>query len=289
MRSIRTDLALESVETLQKNEKISRLEGVETRECERQGYPVTEVEITAPAAAERLGKPVGRYVTIDLRSFFRREKGFFRRAAVCVAGELQRLLPAAGEGASVLVAGLGNRSMTADAVGPLTLENLLVTRHMVRALPQQFRGFTPVAALSAGVLADTGMETLELLRGAVQAAGSTAVIAVDALAARERTRLCATVQLGDTGLIPGSGVGNHRKAINAETLGVPVIAVGVPTVIAAGLLTEEDAGEENGETLFLTPRDIDSRVRELGRVMGYGITLALQKGLTIEDVTGLLG
>ena len=110
--------------------------------------------------------------------------------------------------------------------------------------------------------------------------------AIDALAARSRHRLCATVQLGDTGLIPGSGVGNHRKAINAETLGVPVVAVGVPTVIAASLLGE---GTEDDDPLFLTPRDIDEKVRELGRLIGYGITLALQEGLTVEDVTGLLG
>ena len=161
-----------------------------------------------------------------------------------------------------------------------------MTRHMVRALPRQFAGFTSVAALAPGVLAATGMETLELLRGAVQATGSAAVIAIDALAARSRDRLCATVQLGDTGLIPGSGVGNHRKAINAETLGVPVVAVGVPTVIAASLLGE---GTEDDDSLFLTPRDIDEKVRELGRLIGYGITLALQEGLTVEDVTGLLG
>ena len=126
----------------------------------------------------------------------------------------------------------------------------------------------------------------ELLRGAVQASGCAAVIAIDALAARSRDRLCATIQLGDTGLIPGSGVGNHRKAINARTLGVPVIAVGVPTVIAASLLGDDTAEDD---PLFLTPRDIDEKVRELGRLMGYGITMALQEGLTVEDITGLLG
>ena len=113
-----------------------------------------------------------------------------------------------------------------------------------------------------------------------------AVIAIDALAARCRDRLCDTVQLGDTGLIPGSGVGNHRKAINAQTLGIPVVAVGVPTVIAASLLGE-GGGED--EPLFLTPRDIDEKVRELGRLIGYGISLGLQEGLSVEDVTGLLG
>lgn len=286
MRITRTDLALEGVEQLRQGGDISRLDGVCAAEYTRQGYGVTDVRVATKQAAEAVGKPEGRYVTIDLRPYFRREEGFFARAARCLASELRTLLPGVGEDWPVLVAGLGNRGMTADAVGPLALESLLVTRHMVRSLPRQFRGFTPVSALAPGVLAATGMEALELLRGAVQATGCAAVIAVDALAARSRERLCATVQLGDTGLIPGSGVGNHRKAIDKTTLGVPVVAVGVPTVIAAHLLGD---GQPEDDPLFLTPRDIDGKVRELGRVIGYGVTLALQKGLNVEDVTGLLG
>lgn len=286
MRITRTDLALEGVEQLQQGGDISRLDGVCAAEYTRQGYGVTDVRVATKQAAEAVGKPEGRYVTIDLRPYFRREEGFFARAARCLASELRTLLPGVGEDWPVLVAGLGNRGMTADAVGPLALESLLVTRHMVRSLPRQFRGFTPVSALVPGVLAATGMEALELLRGAVQATGCAAVIAVDALAARSRERLCATVQLGDTGLIPGSGVGNHRKAIDKTTLGVPVVAVGVPTVIAAHLLGD---GQPEDDPLFLTPRDIDGKVRELGRVIGYGVTLALQEGLSVEDVTGLLG
>ena len=286
MRITRTDLALEGVEQLRQGGDISRLDGVCAAEYTRHGYGVTDVRVATKQAAEAVGKPEGRYVTIDLRPYFRREEGFFARAARCLASELRTLLPGVGEDWPVLVAGLGNRGMTADAVGPLALESLLVTRHMVRSLPRQFRGFTPVSALAPGVLAATGMEALELLRGAVQATGCAAVIAVDALAARSRERLCATVQLGDTGLIPGSGVGNHRKAIDKTTLGVPVVAVGVPTVSAAHLLGD---GQPEDDPLFLTPRDIDGKVRELGRVIGYGVTLALQEGLTVEDVTGLLG
>lgn len=286
MRITRTDLALEGVEQLRQGGDISRLDGVCAAEYTRHGYGVTDVRVATKQAAEAVGKPEGRYVTIDLRPYFRREEGFFARAARCLASELRTLLPGVGEDWPVLVAGLGNRGMTADAVGPLALESLLVTRHMVRSLPRQFRGFTPVSALAPGVLAATGMEALELLRGAVQATGCAAVIAVDALAARSQERLCATVQLGDTGLIPGSGVGNHRKAIDKTTLGVPVVAVGVPTVIAAHLLGD---GQPEDDPLFLTPRDIDGKVRELGRVIGYGVTLALQEGLSVEDVTGLLG
>ena len=286
MRITRTDLALEGVEQLRQGGDISRLDGICAAEYTRHGYGVTDVRVATKQAAEAVGKPEGRYVTIDLRPYFRREERFFARAARCLASELRTLLPGVGEDWPVLVAGLGNRGMTADAVGPLALESLLVTRHMVRSLPRQFRGFTPVSALAPGVLAATGMEALELLRGAVQATGCAAVIAVDALAARSRERLCATVQLGDTGLIPGSGVGNHRKAIDKTTLGVPVVAVGVPTVIAAHLLGD---GQPEDDPLFLTPRDIDGKVRELGRVIGYGVTLALQEDLSVEDVTGLLG
>ena len=179
----------------------------------------------------------------------------------------------------VLAAGLGNRAMTCDAVGPAVVDNLLVTRHMIRAMPRQFADFRPVAAVCPGVLARTGMEALELVRGAVERVHPAAVIAVDALAARDSARLCATVQLSDTGLVPGSGVGNRRSALDQGTLGVPVLAVGIPTVV--------DVDPEVG--LFLTPRDIDQRIRELGRLLGYGITLALQPSLTAADVTALLG
>lgn len=284
MARIRTDLALESLEELGGPGQLSQLEGVTVAEYMRQGCTVTDVRIHSAAGAAKLEKPQGRYVTIDLRPCLRREPGFFARAAGCLAHELRTLLPGWGADFPVLVAGLGNRAMTADAVGPLALENLLVTRHMIRALPRQFQGFTPVSAVAPGVLAATGMESQELLRGTVSAIQPAAVIVIDALAARSRHRLCATLQLGSTGLIPGSGVGNHRSALNAETLGVPVIAVGTPTVIAASHL-----GDETEEPLFLTPRDIDSRVHELSRLIGYGITLALHDGLSIDDITGLLG
>ena len=284
MGATRTDLAVESLENLKKTKIFSSLGGVDVQERQRHGFSVTAVSVTDEAGAQAIGKPVGHYATVDLRPYFHREADFFRRGCRCLAMELRNLLPSHLE-QGILVAGLGNRAMTADAIGPLALENLLVTRHMVRRQPQQFRRFTPVAAVATGVLAETGMETLEHLRGAVAVLRPAAVIAIDALAACERTRLCATVQMGSTGLVPGSGVGNHRKAVNAETLGVPVIALGVPTVIEVSHL----GGERGEESLFVTPRDIDTKVHELSRLIGYGITLALHEGLTVEDITGLLG
>ena len=295
----RTDLALEAADDLAaRTKKNSPPEGIRRLESLQEGYAVTDIRITNNAGAQALGRPVGRYITVDLRPYFDRQRTFFHRAVWCIAQQLRALLPNAGPHSQILVAGLGNRAMTPDAIGPTTVENLLVTRHMVRTLPRQFRGFTPVSALCTGVLARTGLETLELIQGAAAHIRPTAVIAIDALAARSRDRLCATVQLSDTGLTPGSGVGNHRRAVDRAALGVPVIAVGVPTVIdgatlCADLLEEAGCPRQalcgRGADLFVTPQDIDQRVTELGRMVGYGITLALQRGLTLEDVTGLLG
>lgn len=281
----RSDLALEAAEALGSRPLLD-VPGVRTLESRRRGYAVTSITVTTPGAEALLGKPMGRYVTVDLRPYYRREAGFFPRAAECVAQELRILLPPGLKGKPVLVAGLGNGRLTADAVGPLALESLLVTRHMVRMAPRQFGHFAPVAALQTGVMAHSGMETLESVRAAVRELCPAAVVVIDALCARSRDRLCATVQLSDTGLQPGSGVGNHRLALTADTVGVPVTAVGVPTVMDAADLGAPGSGEE---PLFVTPRDIDSRVRELGRIVGYGVTLALQPHLTVDDITGLLG
>lgn len=284
MRNSRTDLALETAEKLGGKEKISPQSGVHITEQMSEGYEVTALEITSEDGAQRMEKPMGRYVTIDLTPYFRRQSGFFSRGVQCLARELTNLLPPVGQDTPTMVVGLGNRAMTADAVGAMALENLLVTRHMVKALPLQFHTFTPVSALQTGVTGCTGLETLEIVQGVASQIRPAAVIVIDALAARERKRLCATVQLSDTGLIPGSGVGNHRAAINKDTLGVPVIAVGLPTVISSTNL-----GDKENEEMFLTTRDIDQRVRELSRLIGYGITMALQPALTLEDITGLLG
>lgn len=287
MNLSRTDLAVETAEALPTGQDMfAPGTGVTKSECLLCGCPVTRIHVHTPAGARAIGKPEGRYITIDLRPALSRQEALTGRAALCLCRELRALLPPPSDGPA-LVVGLGNDAMTPDAVGAAALEHLLVTRHMVRSMPRQFGALTPVAALATGVLARTGVETLELIRGAADRLHPSVVIAIDALAARSRHRLCATVQLGDTGLIPGSGVGNHRKAVNARTLGVPVIALGVPTVIdGAALCGDEDAPPTG---LFVTPQDIDRRVRELGRLIGYGVTLALQPGLTPEDAAALLG
>lgn len=295
----RTDLALEAAQAVT---DAAGLEGVEQTERTRDGVTVTVVELRTPEAARRVGKPLGRYVTLDLGAVRRGEKEGFQRACRTLAEELAKLIPE-GEG-PVLVVGLGNRDITPDAVGPLTHERLLVTRHLVEQMPEVFGGFRPVAAVAAGVLGTTGVESAELVKAVTEKIRPDCVIAVDALAARSMKRLCATVQLSDAGIAPGSGVGNCRKALDQDTLGVPVIAVGVPTVVdvntlARDVLEEAGRGDLEPEALapggalsqggaFVTPRDIDQRVAECAKLIGYAVNLAVQKGLSLEDVEGLV-
>ena len=187
----------------------------------------------------------------------------------------------------MLVAGLGNQAMTPDALGPGCLSHLLITRHLKSVLPD----FRETAALSGGVVGTTGLEAAEWVRGAAEHMGPEAVIVVDALAARGLERLCSSIQISDTGLIPGSGVGNHRMALDRESLGVPVISVGVPTVVNLETIAHDLAGEDcqvPRKGFFLTPDAIDAKIQALSKILGYGISLALQPGLTAEDLDALL-
>ena len=293
----RTDLALEAREIWQESaEKTTRLSGVKATKQRQEGYPVTRVDILDGRGEAALGKPQGSYLTIDLTTFWQRKADFFERAVRAVGSQLKTLLPPEGP---ALVIGLGNDAMTPDAVGPLAVDSVLVTRHLIAAMPKHFSGFRPVAVQRTGVLGTTGVESAEAVRGLVAEVQPALVIAVDALASRRVGRVCATVQLSDTGIIPGSGVGNHRSALNRETLGVPVFAVGIPTVVdaatlAADLLEESGITDYDGEALqksrqnlMVTPRDIDQQVRDLAKVVGYGINWALQD-LEIEEMNALL-
>ena len=293
----RTDLALEARELWQESAgKTTKLEGVKASEKKCRGYPVTRVDILDHRGEEALGKPAGSYRTVDLTAYWQREEDFFERAVQAVGQQLRELLPESG---AVLVVGLGNAAMTPDAVGPLAADSVLVTRHLIASQPRQFSGFRPAAVLRTGVLGTTGVESAEAVRGLAEQVRPAAVIAVDALASRRVSRVCAAVQFSDTGIVPGSGVGNHREALNRQTLGVPVIAVGVPTVVEAATMAAdllEESGFRNADpeqlrsssgNLMVTPRDIDRQVRELGKIIGYGINWALQD-LEIEEINALL-
>lgn len=271
MNNTRTDLAMESIPV---SERLPQ--GVQRREYTRHGFQVTDVRILTPEAASLLCKPLGRYLTVQTDRFFRREENAFSDGALALASLMRELLPL-GADESVLVAGLGNRAITPDAVGPEAVSATLVTRHLIERLPEEFGSLRPVSAFATGVLGTTGIESADLIHALFQAAKPAAVVAVDALAARERDRLCHTVQLTDSGIVPGSGVGNARQELSARVLGVPVLAVGVPTVVDAG------------EGLIVTRRDIDQCVRDVGRLLGYALNLALQDGLTVADIDMLIG
>ena len=291
----RTDLALEARELWQESaEKTTRLSGVKATKSREEGYPITRVDILDHRGEEALGKPRGAYVTLTLEGLAGREEGVFQRSVRAVAGELSELIRGIPPNGLVLLAGLGNRAITPDAVGPKVHQNTLVTRHLVRQMPEHFGALRPVASLAAEVMGATGMESGELVRAVCEKIKPACVVAVDALASRSLKRLCRTVQLADTGITPGSGVGNHRLGLTRETLGVPVVAVGVPTVVdgatlAADLLGADelpDLGE--GHDLLVTPKDIDSQVNDLAKVIGYALSLSLQPALDLESLQALI-
>lgn len=291
MDNRRTDLALEARELWQERAgETTRLEGVEARTGEREGFLSETVRILDRRGEQALGKPAGTYVTVNMDGLQHREKDAFGRGARAVAGVLRELMGAGWDRGGALVVGLGNRSITPDAIGPKVHEYTMVTRHLVQQVPQHFGTFRPVASLAAGVLGTTGMESGELVQAVCRRLRPEWVIVVDALASRSLERLCRTVQISDTGIIPGSGVGNHRVALDEATLGAPVLAVGVPTVVYGATLAADLMGRDDlpplgrGGELLVTPKDIDSQVSDLSKVIGYGINLALQPGLTVEDV-----
>ena len=291
---IRTDLALEARELWQQSAgQTTKLEGVRAREGERFGLPVTVVEVLDERGEKALGKGRGTYVTVELFGLARREKAVFARSVRAVAEQLRGLLGELKEDDCVLVAGLGNRAITPDCIGPEVCRHTLATRHLLEQLPEQFAGFRPVAVLAPGVLGTTGMESGETVKAVCAALRPARVVVVDALACRGVERLCSTVQLTDVGIAPGSGVGNRRAALDRESLGIPVAAIGVPTVIDGATLAADLTGQAvpegaPGRELLVTPRDIDSRAADIAKVIGYAIDLALHPGVELEELELLL-
>jgi spore protease len=286
-----TDLAVEATQLWQER-SAGVLDGVRQDTRERLGFAVTEVEVLNQEGAQAVGKPVGRYLTLDTGPRPGRAADFLSRLSEAIAVELRALL-SLRDGESVLVVGLGNRSITPDAVGPWAVDQTVVTRHLVRALPDSFGQFRSVSALATGVLGTTGVESGELVKALCEQLQPGAVIAVDALAARSAQRLCTTVQLSDTGIVPGSGVGNARFALTEESLGRRVIAVGVPTVIRGAVLCADLGGTQEEQQalgeLFVTPKDIDSAASELSRAIGWAVSMAVQEDLSLAEVQALLG
>ena len=291
---IRTDLALEAREVWQENaEKTTQLAGVRSRDEQRYGYTVTTVSILNKEGENALCKPIGDYITIELDRLIRREENAFSDCAQLLGEVLRSLMSEMTADKPVLVAGLGNADITPDAIGPWAVDNVLVTRHLKEHSPSDFEAFRSVAALRSGVLGTTGIESARLITIVAEEMHPAAVIAIDALASRNIDRLCRTLQITNTGIVPGSGVGNSREALSQSTIGVPVIAIGVPTVVDAATLTAELAARAGFDLpddsmqaggMIVTPRDIDRSARDAAKLVGYGVNLALHKGITVEDI-----
>ena len=291
--SIRTDLAMEA------RELHPSLPGVTEEKEEHAGVSISRIALTQDEAARRLGKQKGRYITLDAPELTNRPLDLFERVSRELADELNGLIEGIGACENVLVVGLGNRAITPDSLGPRVVENVYVTRHIKQYMPEALPG--PVRAVSAvapGVLGVTGVETMEILRGVVEHCKPDLVIAVDSLASRRAARISTTLQLTDTGISPGAGVGNNRTGIDRETLGVPVIAIGVPLVVFATTISQDtisliadETGLHNDEErlkelaakviaehigeLIVTPKEIDSIVADMTRIVADGINMAL--------------
>ena len=291
----RTDLAIESSEL---HAKQGAPDGITVTERTVGGIRVTSMQITKEGE-KHCGRQSGTYVTVEIGAVRRAQADAFETAASVLAEELKKMIPR-GNGC-VLVAGLGNEHITADSIGPRAVDRLLVTRH-IKALDASLfasAGFGELSAIAAGVLGQTGVESAEIIKGVVSYVKPRCVIAIDALASRRLSRLANTVQLSDTGICPGSGVSNHRTALNRDTLGVPVLSIGVPTVVDACTLAydllEESMTDpaqieqlvgalQGGKDFFVTPRDSDALASGVSRLIAAAINLAVHDGMTLQEL-----
>ncbi len=291
----RTDLAVEERELLGED-----IKGAEYSEEDKGGLHIERLRITAERAAQLLKKPMGTYITAQLPPLTDNIRDTDERVGV-LAGEIGRLLPVNG---LVLVAGLGNVEITPDALGPKAASKILATRHITGEVARStgLDRLRAVAVLNTGVTGQTGIETGELLLGVIRSIRPSAVVVIDALASRRLERLGCTVQISDTGISPGAGVGNRRLRIDAQTMGVPVVAVGVPTVVDALTLAfdlldidDERMGMElsravspQGRTMVVTPKEIDLLINRASHLISLSVNMALQSGIDTDDLLDLL-
>lgn len=310
--NVRTDLAVEAHDLL-RGQAGADIPGVRT-ETEVHGQTtISRVFIETEEGSRRMGRLPGRYITLDCPDLRERNRTLQTEVATLTANELRRLLQL-GPQDQVLVVGLGNGQATPDALGPRMIDSLLVTRHLRPYVPEDLRGdLRGVAAIAPGVLGITGIETYEVVHGLVQHVRPDVVICVDALAARAVSRLCTSIQMADSGIAPGSGIGNRRQALNQETLGVPVFAIGVPTVVHAltvasdaidALAAHGDLGighqwhgspEQKRQLLFshisadlgeliVTPKEIDRMVSDMAHLLAEALNQALHPDMTREEL-----
>lgn len=296
---VRTDLALEVRESMEENAGECRGVSVEEEYMEESEIRITRVVIETMNGAKAMGKPVGTYVTLEAPAMAQPDEDYHREISEELARQLKKIIPGIEQEFSVMVVGLGNRDVTADALGPNVVDNLTITRHMVREYGKAAfnkKQIHMVSGLVPGVMAKTGMESQEIIKGVVEKTKPDVVIVVDALAARSTKRLNRTIQITNTGIHPGSGVGNHRNAITQEALGVPVIAIGVPTVVDAATIVSDafekmlrQAGEEPidiqdellsglGElyNMYVTGKDVDYEIKQISHIICNALNSAFE-------------
>ena len=287
--NLRTDLALEQREINAQSDT----EGIDCTEYTKDNVKVTKIKITNENGEEKLKRKKGNYITVELGNMGETAANLEAAAAI-IAEELKARLPEKG---LILIAGLGNDKITPDALGPECASLIFSTRHIGKELQKSigFENLRPVARVIPGVLGQNGIETGEILAGIVREVSPAALITVDALASRRLSRLGCTVQLCDTGVTPGSGVGNARAQISKETVGVPVIAMGVPTVVDAATLAYDLIGENSkdkidrsSEKMMVTPREIDLLIEHSSKLVAAAINSALQPHMDINELMSLV-
>lgn len=291
--NVRTDLALEAKESFEEDDVEIRGVRIEEEKDEEREIYITTVVIETENGARAMGKPVGTYVTLEAPNLSFEDEDYHREISEKLSFYVRKMI---GENVRrILVVGLGNREVTPDALGPGVVQNLYITRHLAKEFGEKYIGEDSciISAIVPGVMAQTGMETLEIIKGVVSQTEPQVVVVVDALAARSTRRLNRTIQITDTGINPGSGVGNHRHGINEEELGVPVIAIGVPTVVDAativndtvGYLVEQEEGQQalrekispHLNTMFVTPKDIDETIKKVSYTISEGLNMAFSE------------
>lgn len=282
---VRTDLALEAKESFSGSDVEVHGVVVEEEYDKEQNLRLTRVRIESERGAREMGKPIGTYLTLEAPGMASPDEDYHREISEKLAEYLKELM-GGQKNPSVLVVGLGNRDVTPDALGPKMVSNLLITRHLIREYGREVMGVgdcCEISGLAPGVMAQTGMETSEIIKGVVQEISPDLLIVIDALAARSTRRLCRTIQLTDTGIQPGSGVGNHRAALTKETLGIPVIAIGVPTVVEAAAIIYDAQGNceqmpphLNG--MFVTPKNIDELIKQLSFTLSEALNMVFAHG-----------
>lgn len=285
---LRTDLALEKRELLGREEP----EGVESEESDQGGVKFTKIRVINEKGSEALGKPIGTYITAEIPELMKNPVTD-EDMIEAVAAQLRSLLPKDG---SILAVGLGNTRITPDAVGPKSISMVLATRHIGKELSDEIGlgELRSVAGFVPGVLGRTGLEAAESVKGLVGAVSPSAIIVVDALAARKLSRLGTTIQISDIGIIPGSGVGNARKEITEHSVGVPVISVGIPTVVDVGTLVADLTGSNSeipseSRDMIITPREIDIVIERASELIGMSINKALQPDISVDEMMMLVG